>query len=63
MPLEIEGTGCAAALFRTKLVGMASRAVRVVQQQLPLSFYQLILAPDSSFPAQTLFFSIKKPDF
>jgi hypothetical protein len=47
-----------------KLVGMARRAVRIVQQLLlPLSFSLLMLAPDSKFPAWTLFFSIKKLDF
>ena len=53
----------AVAFFRKKIVGMARRAVRILQRSPPRSCSPLILPTDSRFPAQTPFFAIKEPDF
>ena len=52
-----------AALFRKKIGRDGSPSRQYLAEQLPLSAFLLVLAPDLKTPTQTPFFAIIKPDF
>jgi len=63
MLFEIDGNGGAVAFFRKKLVGMARRAVRILQRSCRylLSYFHLHQIQESQLGLPS--FISKKPDF